>query len=101
MGLCHNLLLVAHQSYMLCLIIFYGRFDKLDENDNIDIKGFTTWKQNILEIKCYLQWKQKIQAPKMLPKARIEPGTSNYKSDTLLSELNWHLLWFFVTGCSL
>ena len=28
----------------------------------------------------------------MLPPVGIEPGTNDFKTDTLLSELTWHLL---------
>ena len=35
---------------------------------------------------------QKNSTDKMLPPVRIEPGTSDPKSNTLLSELTWHVL---------
>ena len=36
--------------------------------------------------------KTKNSSNKMLPSVRIEPGTSDIKSDTLLSELTWYVL---------
>ena len=36
--------------------------------------------------------KTKNSSNKMLPLVRIEPRTSDSKSNTLLSELTWHLL---------
>ena len=57
-------------------------FHKLDEifnNANIGIRGFTTWKQQIPVTKCYSQWV-------------LNPWASDSKSNTLLSELIWHVL---------
>ena len=35
--------------------------------------------------------KTKKSSDKMLPPVRIEPGTSDSKSNTVLSELTWHV----------
>ena len=53
-------------------------FHKLDEIGNTSIRGFTTWKKEITATKCYL--------------LEVEPGTSDSKSDCLLSELTFHML---------
>ena len=50
----------------------FGQTHNIDNNVNIRIRGFTTQKQKIPVTKCY-------------PLVRIEPGTSDSKSNTLLS----------------
>ena len=37
----------------------------------------------------------------MLPAVRIEPGTYVSKSDTLLSELTWYIVLFYLLFCFL
>ena len=59
--------------------LLFWTFHKLDETDNIGIKGFTNWKQ-------------KKSSNKMLPTVRTEPGTSDSMSEHSLSELTWHVL---------
>ena len=59
---------------------------QLDENGNdtnIGIKGFTMWKQKKI-------------SNKMLPQWVLIPWTSDSKSNTLLSELIWHVLLLFM-----
>ena len=59
----------------------FSQIDKIGNNDNIGIRGFTMWK---------------ISSGKMLPPSvGIEPGpliTSDSKSNTILSTLTWHVL---------
>ena len=54
-------------------------FDEIDSNANISIRGLTMWKQKILVSKCYPQWV-------------LNPQTYDSKSNTLFSELIWHVL---------
>ena len=57
-----------------------SQIDRIGNNANIGIRGFTTWKKS---------------SDKMLPPVGIEPGpliASDSKSNTILSTLTWHLL---------
>ena len=59
-------------------IIRVFRIDKIGNNGNIGITGFTTWKKS---------------SDKMLPPVGIEPTPfSDSKSNTILSTLTWHVL---------
>ena len=57
----------------------FSQTHNIGNNANIGIRGFTTWKQ-------------KKSTDKMLLQVRTEPMTSDSKSNTLLSELTWHVL---------
>ena len=53
------------------------------------------WHQRLFNVKT------KNSSNKMLPPVRIEHGTSDFKSDTLLSELTWHVLLRWSLKCVL
>ena len=89
-----NLIIV--RSTLMMLIVFtnlcvtidsraFHKLDKIGSNTNIGIRGFTMWKQKIPVTKCY-------NPP---PPRGLNPGlclTSDPKSNTVLSELVWHVL---------
>ena len=81
----HTVWLITGHQHTVQLMTAHSEFlqtHNIGNSANIGIRGFTTWKQKNQVTKCYLQW-------------RLNPDlwlTSDSKSNTLLSQLIWHVL---------